>query len=32
VLDTKGGWLQVRVDAQRVGWLKREQVVLASGV
>jgi tetratricopeptide (TPR) repeat protein len=32
VLDTKDGWLQVRVDAQRVGWLKREQAVLASGV
>ena len=32
VLDTKDGWLQVRVDAQRVGWLKREQVVLAPGV
>jgi tetratricopeptide (TPR) repeat protein len=32
VLDTKNDWLQVRVDNQRVGWLKREQVVLASGV
>jgi tetratricopeptide (TPR) repeat protein len=32
VLDTKDGWLQVRVDAQRVGWIKREQIVLASGV
>jgi tetratricopeptide (TPR) repeat protein len=31
VLDSKDGWLQVRVDAQRVGWLKRDQVVLASG-
>jgi len=31
VLDTKNDWLQVRVDNQRVGWLKRDQVVLASG-
>ena len=31
VLDTKNDWLQVRVDNQRVGWLKREQVVLAQG-
>jgi tetratricopeptide (TPR) repeat protein len=32
VLDAKNGWLQVRVDNQRVGWLKREQVVVAPGV
>jgi tetratricopeptide (TPR) repeat protein len=32
VLDTKNDWLQVRVDSQRVGWLKRDQVVLASGM
>lgn len=32
VLDTKNDWLQVRVDNQRVGWLKRDQVVVASGV
>ena len=32
VLDTKNDWLQVRVDNQRVGWIKREQVVMASGV
>jgi Flp pilus assembly protein TadD len=31
VLDTKNDWLQVRVDNQRVGWLKREQVIVASG-
>ena len=32
VIDTKNDWLQVQVDAQRVGWIKREQVVLASGI
>jgi tetratricopeptide (TPR) repeat protein len=32
VLDTKNDWLQVRVDNQRVGWVKREQVTLTSGV
>jgi hypothetical protein len=32
VLDTKNDWLQVRVDNQRIGWLKRDQVVLASGI
>lgn len=32
VLDTKNDWLQVRVDNQRVGWVKREQVTLSSGV
>jgi len=31
VLDTKNDWLQVRVDNQRMGWVKREQVILASG-
>ena len=31
VLDTKNDWLQVRVDGQRVGWLKREQVAVVSG-
>lgn len=31
VLDTKSDWLQVRLDGNRVGWLKREQVVLISG-
>jgi tetratricopeptide (TPR) repeat protein len=32
MLDTKNDWLQVRVDSQRVGWLKRGQVMLASGM
>ena len=32
VLDTKNDWLQVRVDNQRVGWLKRDQVIVASGI
>ncbi|HXT11790.1 MAG TPA: tetratricopeptide repeat protein [Candidatus Angelobacter sp.] len=32
VLDAKNDWLQVRVDNQRVGWIKRNQVVVASGV
>lgn len=32
VLDAKSDWLQVRVDANRVGWVKRDQVVLTSGV
>jgi tetratricopeptide (TPR) repeat protein len=32
VLDTKNDWLQVRVDNQHVGWIKHEQVALASGV
>jgi tetratricopeptide (TPR) repeat protein len=31
VLDTKNDWLQVRVDSNRVGWLKRDQVILISG-
>jgi tetratricopeptide (TPR) repeat protein len=32
VLDTKNEWLQVRVDNQRAGWIKREQMIVASGV
>ena len=32
VIDTKNDWLQVRVDGNRTGWLRRDQVVLASGV
>jgi tetratricopeptide (TPR) repeat protein len=28
VLDTKDGWLQVGVDDRRVGWVKREQVLI----
>ena len=32
VLDTKSDWLQVRIDGNRIGWLKRDQVVLTSGV
>jgi hypothetical protein len=32
VLDTKNDWLQVRADNQHVGWIKREQVTLASGM
>jgi len=32
VLDTKNDWLQVRADSQHVGWIKREQVTVASGV
>jgi tetratricopeptide (TPR) repeat protein len=32
VLDTKNDWLQVRVDTQHVGWIKREQVAIAPGV
>ena len=31
VLDTKNDWLQVRVDNTRIGWLKRDQVVVAPG-
>lgn len=31
VLDTKSGWLQVSLDGNRVGWVKRDQVVLISG-
>ena len=30
--DFSDVWLQVRVDNQRVGWIKREQVELASGI
>ncbi len=32
VLDTKNDWLQVRVDNQHAGWVKKEQVILTSGV
>jgi tetratricopeptide (TPR) repeat protein len=32
VLDTKNDWLQVRADNQHIGWIKREQVTVASGV
>lgn len=32
VLDAKNDWLQVRLDGNRIGWLKRDQVVLTSGV
>jgi uncharacterized protein YgiM (DUF1202 family) len=32
VLDTKNDWLQVRVDNQHVGWIKREQITVTSGV
>ena len=31
VLDTKNDWFQVRADNQRAGWIKRGQVVVASG-
>ena len=31
VIDNKNDWLQVRIDNNRIGWLKRDQVVLASG-
>jgi tetratricopeptide (TPR) repeat protein len=31
VIDSKNNWLQVRVDNQHSGWLKREQVIIASG-
>lgn len=32
VLDTKNDWVEIRLDGNRTGWLKRDQVVLASGV
>jgi tetratricopeptide (TPR) repeat protein len=32
ILDSKSDWLQVRVDGNRIGWVKRDQVVLTSGV
>jgi tetratricopeptide (TPR) repeat protein len=32
VIDNKNDWLQVRIDNNRIGWLKRDQVVLAAGV
>jgi tetratricopeptide (TPR) repeat protein len=31
VIDTKNDWLQVRVDSQRVGWIKHDQVILETG-
>jgi hypothetical protein len=31
LLDQKDDWLQVSAGPGRVGWLKREQVVLANG-
>jgi tetratricopeptide (TPR) repeat protein len=31
VLDTENDWLQVQVGSQRVGWVKRDQVLVASG-
>ncbi len=32
VLDRKDDWFQVRADARRIGWVRRDQVVLAPGV
>lgn len=32
VIDDKNDWLQVRIDGNRIGWLKRDQVILAAGV
>ena len=31
VLDRKDEWLQVSTDPRRVGWIRREQVVIAAG-
>jgi tetratricopeptide (TPR) repeat protein len=31
VLDTKDAWLQIRQASKRVGWVKRDQVVVLSG-
>jgi tetratricopeptide (TPR) repeat protein len=31
VIDNKNDWLQVQIDNNRIGWLKRDQAVLASG-
>ncbi len=31
VVDQKNGWLQVRADDRRVGWIKRSEVLLAPG-
>lgn len=31
VIDNKNDWLQVRIDNNRIGWLKRDQVVVAPG-
>jgi tetratricopeptide (TPR) repeat protein len=32
VVDTKNDWLQIRLDGNRIGWVRRDQVMLASGV
>ena len=32
VLDEKDDWLQVTTDPRHIGWLRREQVVLAPGI
>lgn len=32
VVDSNSGWLQVRIDSSRTGWIKREQAALVSGV
>lgn len=32
LLDTKNDWVEIRLDGDRTGWLKRDQVVLATGV
>jgi hypothetical protein len=29
ILDQKGDWLQISTDPQRIGWLRRDQVLLA---
>ncbi|HEV2394019.1 MAG TPA: tetratricopeptide repeat protein [Verrucomicrobiae bacterium] len=31
VLDSKGDWLQVSPDPQRIGWVRKDQVLLAPG-
>ena len=32
VVDSNSGWLQVRIDSSRTGWIKREQAAMVSGV
>jgi uncharacterized protein YgiM (DUF1202 family) len=32
VLDAKNNWLQVSADNQHIGWIKNEQIVVASGL
>lgn len=32
VLDTKNDWLQVSTDNQHIGWIKREQIAVVSGM